>query len=105
MYKLRDERLESSSSERGLRLPADSKLNLRDLCMLAAKEANRYLVCTRPELPAGQEKGLTALLCAMWLYLKHCVWVWALQYMDIILRQSIQRRIMKTVKCLRGQDV
>lgn len=44
-----------------------------------------------------------ALLCLMWLQLKHWVQVWAQQYQDINLYESLQKRAIEMGKGLEGK--
>jgi len=55
MYRLEDERLESSSTRRDL---VDSKLSMSVQCALAAKRASHTLSASGLALPADQKKGL-----------------------------------------------
>lgn len=62
-YWLRDERLESSPTQRGQGVLSDGKLSMSQQCALAAQRANRALGCISPALPLEKEGGCP-LCCA-----------------------------------------
>lgn len=62
-YRLGDKRLESSPTERDLGVLANSKLNTSQQCVLAAKNTNWVLGCTKHGVTC-QSKEMTVLLCS-----------------------------------------
>ncbi|KAK4813849.1 hypothetical protein QYF61_001947 [Mycteria americana] len=63
MYKLGDERLESSSMGRDLGVWVDGKLNMSQQCALAAKRANHVLGCIKHSI-ASRSRDVTVPLYA-----------------------------------------
>ncbi|KAK4819423.1 hypothetical protein QYF61_003710 [Mycteria americana] len=95
MYKLGDERLESSPVERDL-------LNMTQQCALATKRAIRVLGCTKHSIASQSREAIVPLYTAA--HLEYCVQFWAPQYKkDIKLLECVQRRVTKMVKGLKGK--
>jgi len=77
-HKLRDERLESSPTERDLGVWVDGQLNRSHQCALAAKRANRVLGCIRHSITSQSGQVIVPLCTALvWPHLEHCVQFWA----------------------------
>ena len=105
MYKLGDERLESSPVERDLGVWVDGKLNTSQQCDLAAKRANRVLGYIKHSI-AGQSKEVTVPLYTALVrpHVEYCVQFWVPQYKkDIKLLECAQRRVTKMVKGFEGK--
>lgn len=64
MYRLVDEQLESSPTERDLKILADSKPNVSQQCTLASKRANHIPGCIRPSDHQCEGRDCPTLLCA-----------------------------------------
>ena len=105
MYRLGDERLDSSPVERDLGFLVNGKLTISQQCNLAAKRAICVLGCINHSI-AIQFREMIVPLCSalMQLHLEHCVQFWAPQYKkDIKLSESVQRKAAKMVKGLEGK--
>ena len=59
MYRLGDERLNSSPMERNLEVLTDGKLYVSQQCALASKGANCALGCTRPSTATRKGEQLS----------------------------------------------
>ena len=72
MYRLGDERLENSPTERDLKGLVDSKLNMSQQCALVASRAN--LRCTKHGIASRLRKVIAPICSAlMWFYVEYCV--------------------------------
>ena len=100
LYRLGDERLESSPVERDLGVLVGSKLNTNKQ---GAQRANHMMGCVSSSIDTGrgEELSRSALFCAASPQGLSVMWV--PQYKDIKLLQNMQRRAMKMVKSLAGK--
>ncbi|KAK4823659.1 LOW QUALITY PROTEIN: hypothetical protein QYF61_005011 [Mycteria americana] len=89
-YKLRNERLESSPTERDLGRA------------LAAKRANNVLGSIKHSIASSLREVIVPLYTAL-PHLAYCVQFWAPQYKDIKLLDCVPRRATKMVKGLKGK--
>ena len=105
MYKLGDECLESSSTERDLRVWVDGMLNMSQECALTAKRTNRVLGYITHSVD-NQSREVIVPVCTALLrpHFKYCVQFWVPQYeKDIRLLECVQRRVAKMVRGLEGK--
>ncbi|TRZ08529.1 hypothetical protein HGM15179_018576 [Zosterops borbonicus] len=94
MYRLGNKTLDSSSTERGMGVLVNGKLNISQQCALAARRANHIL---RHSITSWSKEVIVLLYSALvGPHLEYCVQIWAPQYKkDIQLLESTQRRAMK----------
>jgi len=77
-YKLGEEWLESSPAEKGLGVLVNSRLNMSQQHVLAAKSANHKLGCTKHSITSWSKEEIVLLYSAMvWPCLEYCVQFWA----------------------------
>ena len=80
-YRLGVDLLESSSTERDLRVLVDDRLTMNQQRALAAKKANGILGCIKRSVASRSKEVLFPLYCALVrLHLEHCVQFWAHQF-------------------------
>jgi len=79
-YKLGDERLQNSPTERDMGGWVNGKLNMRQQCALAARRANCVLGCIKYTI-ARWSREVTVPLCTalVWPHLEYCVQFWVPQ--------------------------
>ena len=83
-YELGDERLESSPTERDVRVCVDGKLNMSQQCALAVKRANRVLECIKHSIASRSREVIVPLSTALVQpHLEYYGQFWALQHKDI----------------------
>ncbi|TRZ06006.1 hypothetical protein HGM15179_021102 [Zosterops borbonicus] len=106
VYRVGNERLESSAVERDLGVLIDGKLNMSQQCALVARRAIHVLGSIRHSIAIWAKEGVVLLCSALvQTHLESWRQFWAPQYKkDIKLLESIQRRAMKVVKGLVGKS-
>ncbi|KAK4826949.1 hypothetical protein QYF61_012798 [Mycteria americana] len=98
MYKLGDERLESSPMERDLGVWVDDKLDM-------SQQANCVLRCIKHSIATWSREVTVPLYTALVRpHLEYCLQFWAPQYKkDIKLLENVWKRASKMVKGLKGK--
>jgi len=80
-YRLRDEMLESSPTERDLGVLVNSKLNTSQQYVLSDQRANHTLVCIKHSIARQAREIIVLLYTALMLpHLEFCMQFWMLQY-------------------------
>jgi len=102
---LRDERLESSPTERDLGVWVDGKLNKNQQCVLAAERASRALGCIKHSITSQSREVIVPPYAALVRpHLEHCAQFWVSQCKeDVKLLECAQSRVTKLVKGLEGK--
>ncbi|GAB0179848.1 mitochondrial enolase superfamily member 1 [Grus japonensis] len=97
-YKLGEEWLESSPAERDLGVLADSRLNMSQQCVRAAKRTNFILGCIKHSITSWSNKVIILLYSAL---VQPHLEFWAPHFKkDVKVLEWIQRRAIKLVKGL-----
>ena len=98
-YKLGDVKIERSSAENSLEVPADGKLDMSQQCALAAQKANHILGCIKSSVASRVREVILPLYSVLVRpHMEYCVQMWRPQYRkDIDLLDSIQRRATKII--------
>jgi len=99
-YKVGDESVDSTPTEKGLEVLVDSMLDMSQQCGFAVQKANHILGCIRRNVVSGAGEVILPLYSALVrAHLEYCIQVWSLQYRrDMDLLERVQRRDIKMVQ-------